>query len=221
MVAPWQSGANVTDPCPDHPTILAMAKRITLAHDFTCPWCWIGLFQAKRLAAEFGVEFDWVGYELWPEELPRPASSAPAPVDEKRPPTPARMELAYAAQGMEAPTAIRPKGMFALNALQTFELAKTKGVEGEVIERIYHAYWEDGIDVSDPDNLARLTEGLLDPAELKAVVAEKKFKKDIVPFDDEAHEKGVYNVPTFVINGKKYAEQPYAVLQKAVREWIG
>jgi predicted DsbA family dithiol-disulfide isomerase len=198
-----------------------MAHSITLAHDPTCPWCWIGLFQAKRLREEFDVEINWVGYELWPAELPRPASSSVPEVETKRPPTPTRMELAYAAQGMDAPTAERPKGIVIHNALQVFELAKRHGVADEVVERVYRAFWEEGQDVSQPEVLATLTAGLLDEAEMRAVIEEQRFRADIVPFDDEAYARGVYNVPTFVIDGVKYAEQPYSVLARAVKAWIG
>ena len=27
--------------------------KVTIAHDYLCPWCWVGFFQAKRLKEEF------------------------------------------------------------------------------------------------------------------------------------------------------------------------
>lgn len=198
-----------------------MAHTVTLAHDPSCPWCWIGFFQAKRLRDEFGIAIDWVGYELWPAELPRPAASpAPTPVETNRPTTPTRLELAYAAQGMEAPTAERPKGLVFHNALQTFELAKQHKVEWPVLEAVYRAFWEEGKDISDPNVLIALTAGHLDPVELSAVIEEKRFAHAIIPFDDEAYARGIYNVPTFIIGGERYAEQPYAVLARALQAWL-
>lgn len=199
-----------------------MAHTVTLAHDPSCPWCWIGFFQAQRLHQEFGVKIDWVGYELWPAELPRPAASPAAPVVESnRPATPSRLDLAYAAQGMEAPTAERPKGLVFHNTLQIFELAKRHQVEWPVLEAVYRAFWEQGKDISQPEVLVGLTAGHLDPIELHAVLEEKRFASDIVPFDDEAYARGIYNVPTFIIDGQRYAEQPYAVLARAVKAWVG
>ncbi|MFX8883359.1 hypothetical protein ABTM86_19270, partial [Acinetobacter baumannii] len=87
-------------------------------------------------------------YELWPAELPRPAASPAPTVDSARPITPSRLELAYAAQGMEAPTAERPKGIVIHNALQVFERAKRHGAADQVVEAVYRAFWEHGRDVS-------------------------------------------------------------------------
>ena len=41
---------------------------VTIAHDYLCPWCWVGYFHALRLKEEFPkIEQIWVGYELLPE----------------------------------------------------------------------------------------------------------------------------------------------------------
>jgi hypothetical protein len=66
---------------------------IPVAHDFSCPWCWIGLHQAKRLAAEFGVEFNWLAYEIYPETMdfePKPRIQI-----SNRPPPPPPLPRAY------------------------------------------------------------------------------------------------------------------------------
>jgi len=53
-----------------------MSVTLPIAHDFICPWCWVGLLQALKLKKEFGVALEWKGYELWPEELAWPVPSA-------------------------------------------------------------------------------------------------------------------------------------------------
>src|SRR5471030_116773 len=77
---------------PEHPTvsiasvqhtkmprhIRTMGITLPVANDFICPWCWVGLLQARQLQREFGVKFDWLGFELfpaepeWPEYTPGP-----------------------------------------------------------------------------------------------------------------------------------------------------
>ena len=65
---------------------LGSLTTITLFHDFLCPWCWIGLFQAKKLTEAFGVTFDWRGAELFPPAMER-YSPPPAPATRpQRPP---------------------------------------------------------------------------------------------------------------------------------------
>jgi predicted DsbA family dithiol-disulfide isomerase len=193
--------------------------KIQVAHDFICPWCWIGLFQAKRLEKEFGIEIEWLSYELFPDELEWvvSAGSAPPPTeDQRKPKTPTRMDLAYAAEGMEPPTATRPFHMRTHFAHEAVEYAKTEGVANEFVEKLYRAYWEEGQNINEPEVLAKLAEGTIkNISALNSAISEKRFKDKIVGFDDPAYDSGVFNVPTFYIGGERYAEQPYVALRKA------
>lgn len=190
---------------------------IPVAHDFTCPWCWIGLSQAARLRQEHGVAFDWLGYELYPEELAWPELGRTEPRDERRPPTPSRLELAYAAEGMERPSVQRPSRMRIHNALEAVEHAKTVGRQDETVEALYKAYWERGEAIGELGVLRTVLAGILpDMDAMVADVEARRFAPQIVPFDDAAYDSGVFNVPTFFIGGKRYAEQPYRVLSAAV-----
>ncbi|MCC6403314.1 MAG: DsbA family protein [Fimbriimonadaceae bacterium] len=191
---------------------------VKIAHDFTCPWCWIGLSQANRLREEFGTEIVWAGYELWPENLDRPSVKPPALKDERRPATPSRLELAYAAEGMAPPTAERPKLMRTHNALQAAEFAREAGAQHQAVEAIYRALWEEGDRIGDLDVLRRVLAGILDVDAMAAAVETRRFAARIVAFDNDAYSVGVFNVPTFFIGGERYAEQPYVVLHRAVRQ---
>src|SRR5512135_1438127 len=97
---------------------------IPVAHDFTCPWCWIGLFQAKRLMAEFGVEIEWRGHELMPEELEWPAPRTPTPEPLNRPATLSRFEFLTLMDGVQVPPVERPKRMRVHAALEAVEFMK-------------------------------------------------------------------------------------------------
>jgi predicted DsbA family dithiol-disulfide isomerase len=190
---------------------------IPVAHDFTCPWCWIGLHQARRLTKEFGVTFEWLGYELYPDEEPWPEPTQKAPLPANRPPTPSRLELLYAAEAMDPPTAPRPKQMRVRNALLAVEYAKEHGDHDKLVEALYRAYWEGGIDISNFDFLQRLiTAHGMDGAEARRAIEERQHLDRLVPFDAEAYARGVYNVPTFFIGNERCAEQPYRVLRNAV-----
>jgi predicted DsbA family dithiol-disulfide isomerase len=191
---------------------------VPVAHDFTCPWCWIGHRQAQRMAAEFGVTFDWLGYELYPESLPWPEPGTPEPPNPNRPVTPSRLQLAYAAEGMDPPTVQRPRRMRIHNALEAVEHAKALGVEQEAVDRLYLAYWTRGMAIGEADVVCEVLQGLVeDLDDLRQAMAEKRYEEKIVPYDDEAYARGVYNVPTFFIGGERYAEQPYVVLQRALK----
>src|SRR5947207_11136829 len=74
---------------------------VPVAHDFVCEWCWIGLFQAKRMRREFGAKLDWLGYELYPSGLADALSEPSAGPPPNKPLTPNRLTLAFAAAGLE------------------------------------------------------------------------------------------------------------------------
>jgi len=193
-----------------------MPLRIPVAHDFICSWCWIGWFQAEQLRRQFGVEFEWLGYELYPDSIPWPEPPAIPLVTTNRPATPTRMELAYAAQGMQRPTAVRPKQMRDHAPHESVELAKEIGFAHDWVGRLYRAYWEDGAEIGSTDVLIELgRDWFTDIDGLRSAIENRRFADRIIPFNEEAHRAGVYNLPTFFI-GERYAEQPYTVLRDAM-----
>src|SRR5689334_5368742 len=116
-----------------------MPLKVAIAHDFTCPWCWVALFQAKRLQAEYGIEIDWRGYELWPEELDWP-EARPAGIIPGRPPVPSRLDFLLMLEGLELPKVERPKRMRVHAALEAVEAVRDRGgdVDG-FVESVYRA----------------------------------------------------------------------------------
>lgn len=194
---------------------------IPVAHDFTCPWCWIAYFQVRDLKREFrDLQFDWIGYELYPETIPWPEPGPALPaVASLRPKTPTRLELAYAAQGIERPTVIRPKQMRIHNAHEAVEFAKGEGVAGDLVDVLYRAYWEEGREIGNVAVLSELAQGIItDRTDFRRAIEERRFADRIVPFDEEAYKSGVFNVPTYWIGGERYAEQPIQALRLALKE---
>ncbi|MCW5939783.1 MAG: DsbA family protein [Fimbriimonadaceae bacterium] len=198
-----------------------MSTTIVVAHDFTCPWCWIGWHQAERLRAEFEVKIEWAGYELMPENLPWPAPGPQIPSDPRRPITPSRLELAYAAEDLDRPHATRPKNMRTHNALEAVEHLKQEGFAHEFVGRMYRAYWTQGQEIDALDVIEELAAGLTeDWAAMRSAIESRKYADKIVPFDDDAYAAGVFNVPTFFIGEARLAEQPYRTIARAVARWL-
>jgi riboflavin biosynthesis pyrimidine reductase/predicted DsbA family dithiol-disulfide isomerase len=194
----------------------SMPVTIPVAHDFNCEWCWIGLHQIRRLKQELDVEIEWLPYELYPAELGWPEPKCAAEEPPNKPKKPTRFELALAAAGMEMPPEW-PKGLNTNAAHHAVEYAKRDGVADELVDRIYNAVWRHGLDVGDTRVLAILARGLVkDVFEMMNAIEEKRYADRIVLFDEPAYASGVYNLPTFFIGGKRYAEQPYEVLRRAV-----
>jgi len=197
-----------------------MALTIPVAHDFICPWCWIGWNQARRLQNEFGLQIEWLGYELMPEALPWGTSVAEPPPANK-PPLLNRFQFLEIAEGLTAPKTIRPRQMRTHNAHEAVEYAKTEGVADALIDRLYQAYWLKGEEINAPEVLLRLSKGIVkDLDALAKALEEKQFFDKIVAYDEDAYASGVYNVPTFFIGKERLAEQPYSVLRSATAKAI-
>lgn len=194
-----------------------MGSRIPVAHDFNCPWCWIGLFQARRLRREAGVEIDWRPFELYPDELELPGDPPPRPTIPNRPETPRRIDLALAAAGLEPIDLRLDSAVRTHRAHEAAEFAREEGVQDALVERIYRAYWKEGRDIDSLDVLTDLATGIVSDVEgMRRAIEERRYDDRIVKFNKPAYAEGVFNVPTFWIGGERYAEQPYAVLAAAL-----
>lgn len=200
-----------------------MSLVIPVAHDPTCPWCWIGLSQVRRLRQEFDVEFEWLGYELYPEGLDWSDDTPPEPLPPNKPPIPSRLQLALAAEGIKLPSAKRPRQMRIHHALESIEYMKEQQAPVQAwVETVYEAYWMRGEAVGKIEVLCNLAAQNGFPCQdMEAALGSRTYADRIVKFDDDAYAAGVYNVPTFFIGERRYAEQPYVVLQRAVAGVLG
>lgn len=194
--------------------------RLIVAHDYVCPWCWVGRIQAKRLQEEFPtLEFVWKGYELLPEGLeynpPKPDPDAA-----KKPPVPSRFELLLAAEGLTIPQRKRGFSRSRL-ALEGAEFALEQGRQEAYLDAVYHAHWEEDQRLSDKKVLAEVAERAgLDVDAFLAALEARTYRDRIVEFDDPAHAAGIWNVPTWMFPGKWVAEQPYGVIRELAAAFV-
>jgi len=197
-----------------------MSLTIPVAHDFICPWCYAAIVQAEKLKQTFDVKFDWLAYELMPEELEW-GDSAPKPEIPNKPKTLSRFEFLLAADDMVMPPVERPKRMRSHLAHLATEYAKEQGLGEPFLYELYRALWERGEYINETEFLVREGEKFgLDPNEMRKAIEEDRYADKIIHFDAPAYQSGVFNVPTFYIGGERYAEQPYKVLVKALEETI-
>jgi predicted DsbA family dithiol-disulfide isomerase len=205
-------------------TLRPAARRETIAlyHDYLCPWCWVGLFQAQKLSAEFGVTFEWVGAELFPPELNPERASNPGSytvTTEKK----TRFDLFCDAEGIVMSDQ-RPGFVRTHNALLGAEWAKTQGLEvfDTYNEAVYRAFWEKFENIEDVNVLKEIaTNAGLNAAEMETSIASGEFEAHILKFDDDAYNAGIRHVPTFVFGAEEQlAEAHYADLARATERFL-
>lgn len=193
-----------------------MAVVVPIAHDFTCIWCWISLSQVKRMRQEFGVEVEWLPFEVFPDP-PEEEGPGPASPESDGPARPLRGHFAFAAEGIEVPRGARKEFTRTARAHAAVEFAKEHGVADELVERLYIAFWQHGLDISQPEVLRLLSKGLIaDEEALVRALDDPRYRDRVVRFDADAHARGVYSVPTYFIDGERYPEPPYRQLREVL-----
>ena len=196
--------------------------KVTICHDYLCPWCWVGFFQAKRLKREFPqIRQIWRGYELLPEELGPLPDFKPQPKEEGIPPS--RFELFSQAEGYPVPEDRTIGIVRTHNALEGAAYVQDKAPEkfDTYNEAVYRAFWERSEDISNLDVLSRLAAGAgLDQMEFLAAVSSKAYYDEIVRFDDDAYAADVTHVPTFLFRGERCAEAPYATIRELAERYL-
>ncbi|WP_262284968.1 DsbA family protein [Micromonospora sp. MA102] len=183
--------------------------EIEIYADVVCPWCWIGkrrLEQAlERYDGEVTVRF-------------RPFQLDPTPVTEPKPlieALGAKFGGRDQAEGMAAHVTQVAKGAgiemhfdraVAANTFEAHRLvrfATERGRAAELVERLYRAHFQDGIDVGSTDALVKLAAEVgLDETEARDYLESNLGRREVAADLSEAHQLGVSSVPTFVLAGK-------------------
>ena len=198
---------------------------VSVAHDYLCPWCWAGWIQWQKLAQEFPqITWDWVGYELLPEELGPLPTHDPHPKDPDAPLS--RFDLFAQAEGV--PLHERTIGIVRTHyALEGAEWVKDKHPDrfDAYNEAVYRAFWERSDDISNLDILGNLVASVgiddhTDIDDFLLALTEKRYHTKIVRFDDDAYARDVTHVPTFLFRGERCAEAPLSTLRDLCQRFL-
>jgi predicted DsbA family dithiol-disulfide isomerase len=206
-----------------------MAKvTVEVVSDVICPWCFLGKRRLdKALAATPDVEVEVVF---------RPFFLDPTiPADGKD-----RREYMVAKFGEERLKTIHDPLIKAgleddvpfkfdkiirtpntLNAHRLINWARADGKQGEIAEALFIAYWRDGRDIGDIDELVDIAKSCgLDGEKVERDLLSDRDAKLIATEVLSAQRMGVTGVPTYIIN-QRYGvvgAQPAEVLASAIQQ---
>jgi predicted DsbA family dithiol-disulfide isomerase len=105
-----------------------------------------------------------------------------------------------------------------MRALRVTELGRERGLHKQVHDGLMTAYWDEGRNIGDPDELLELaTETGLDRAEVEDVLAGDAYLDRVRSSTAEAQSVGVTGVPAFVLDGRLLVlgAQPREVFEAA------
>ncbi|ETW94093.1 MAG: hypothetical protein ETSY1_36375 [Candidatus Entotheonella factor] len=85
-------------------------------------------------------------------------------------------------------------------------------------EAMFHAYFVDGLNISDADTLAQIAASVgLSADGAQAVMRERRFQAAVDADWQRSRDFGITGVPTFVANGRGVVgAQPYEILERLV-----
>ena len=178
-----------------------MALKIVMFSDYICPFCYIGFETVRRLRPEFNFELEWRGFQIhpdWPAEgLAAEQARVGGDSDSRRALWERISAMAEAVGFSMRPPAVLTNSRAALAAT---EFARESGRDEALEERIYRAYFSEGLNIGDPAVVTRLaTEAGLDSGEVADAIKSPKYELRLKNNAVAANQRGVNGVPTFFI----------------------
>jgi len=186
--------------------------QIDVVSDTICPWCFIGkrrLMRALYERPEIQFDLRWRAYRLDPT-IPAEGVDRREYLAAKFGDNPQRDAIASALREAGASENIA----FAFDRIdltpnttdshRLIRWAGSAGVQTDVVELLFSAYFEQGRDIGDADVLAQIAEeGGMDGALVRQLLGEDSDRDIIEREDALAHQMGISGVPTFIF-GNKY-----------------
>ncbi len=203
--------------------------KIDIWSDIVCPFCYIGKRKLEIALKEFkgkdDVQIEWHSYQLDPQMEFKEGQSVHEYLGKRKGGTTEdgkRMNDSMSAIAAEVGLHYNfDKAVInnTLNAHRLLHFAKTKGVQNEMKERLFKAYYTEGKNIGDVETLSSLAEEAgLNKKETLQVLQSDAFKNEVDSDQYNAFQIGVQGVPFFVFNNK-YAvsgAQPPAVFAEVL-----
>ena len=206
--------------------------QVEIWSDVVCPWCYLGKRHLEQALEVFGhrdaVEVVYRSFELDPfaptgvttptvEVLASKYGMSPEQAHDAQ----RQMERRAAASGLT----FRMEGLRSGNtrdAHRLLHLAKARGRQADLAERLHRAHFTDQASIFDHSSLAGLAAGAgLDRGAVLGVLASDEYGEDVDADERMARSLGVSGVPFFVIDrrygisGAQPAETIAQVLDQA------
>ncbi len=185
--------------------------RIDIFSDTVCPWCFLGKRRFELALLErpqYEPRVTWRPYELNPDmpwEGVERASYLTAKIGD--PAKVAAMEEALKRHGEAAGLHFRFDLIERMpNSRRSHLLiahAGRHGLQAKIKDRVMRAYFEEGVDIGDLEQLVRLgVEGGLAERETRSALVLREGQDGVVAAERHAAVLGITAVPTFVFDGQ-------------------
>ncbi|WP_053386462.1 DsbA family oxidoreductase [Leucobacter japonicus] len=188
--------------------------RVDIWSDIACPWCYLGKHRFETAVQAFSeqhpevaIEVESHSFELAPDTpLDFQGSEIDFLVQHKRMPAEQVEQMLGQMTELGASEGVdfgfhEVKHANTQRAHRVLHLAKDRGVQAAVQERLFRAYFSEGEDMSDADALARLgAEAGLDADEVRAALDDDAYGEAVQRDITRAQQLGISGVPFFLLD---------------------
>ena len=193
---------------------MAEPRTVTVYIDYKSPYAYLAKDPAYELARDFPVQFDWLPYDLDLADFMGSArvDSTGRVIEEQRTPHQwRRVKYSYMdcrRQARKAGLVIRGTQKIWDSSLALIGMLYAKR-QGDGVLRRYHdmtfgRFWKRELDIEDPAIVtAVLAEAGADTSGVAAYL-EGEGRADLERICREAEEKGVFGVPSFIVDGELF-----------------
>ncbi len=200
---------------------------VDVVSDLVCPWCFIGKRKLEAAIAELreatpDIKVRWHPFELNPG-LPREGIPRAVYVAQKfgggghAGEVYERVTRAGEAAGIEFRFDHIKTQPNTLDGHRLVAWAQAQGDAERIVERLFEAFFLEGRDIGDRDELARLAEETgLDAEAARAMLASDAMRDVVTSESREAVDAGIQGVPCFIFNGRiavSGAQDPQTLLR--------
>ncbi len=211
--------------------MIADPVTVDVISDVVCPWCYLGkrrLARAVGLLPEIQVIVRWRPFRLDPTIPPEGVAredyltakfgSIEAVAESHR-----QLTERGRAEGIDYHFDRITRSPNTVDAHRLVHWAAAEGVQDDMVERLFTAYFSEGLDVGDPAVLADLAADVgFDSATIAARLAGDEDRELIVAEIENAYRVGVSGVPCFIVDRRLAVTgaHPADVLVQAIEQAV-
>jgi 2-hydroxychromene-2-carboxylate isomerase len=190
------------------PAAFEFTAPLSVCVDVKHPLAYLALGPVRALAAELAVDVDWLPFPVAPLQAP-PAAGAPADRGTRH----RRIRARYLGRDIERYAAVQAltiRGLYRAPDSTPASLgllwlrARAPEHVAECLERLFAGYWQEQLDVEDPNAVAGVLAALgQDPAQF-AAFAEGPGPAELASLRARLVAAGVFAVPSLVVEGEVF-----------------
>lgn len=184
--------------------------RLDILSDPICPWCYIGkarLDKALSALPDHPFEIRWQPYQLNPD-MPEQGMDRRDYLERKFAGKAgavqiySQIERAAQEDGLAVDFGAIKRTPNTLNAHRLIHWAGLEGRQNAIIDRLFAAYFVNGVDISQEDALLNIAKAAgMDDTVIKRLLQSDADRQEIIDKDQGFRQSGVTGVPCFIIGG--------------------